>query len=207
MERRLATRAWDTAYSEGGVPTWDTGRPQPVVESLLAEGAFEGRVIDAGCGTGTHAVLLAGAGLDVAGFDIAAAAVERARARAREAGVDVLLVVADVLDPAGLAAARAGDPFDRALDVGLFHVFGAEEREAYARVLAGLVRPGGRAFVVAWSDRNPFGCGPSRIRRRDLRHAFRAANGWRVLSIDAAVLESRLAQGRVHAWLGRLERR
>jgi SAM-dependent methyltransferase len=198
--------AWDTAYADGGVPTWDTGRPQSAVVALIAQGELGGRLVDAGCGTGTHAVLLAKAGLDVAGFDVAASAIERARSRAREAGVDVAFVVADALDPDSLAAAL-GAPFDRALDVGLFHVFRPDERDAYARSLAGLVRPGGRAVVVAWSDRNPFGYGPSRIRRRDLRHAFRAPNGWRVRSIEATVLESRLAPGQVHAWLARLERR
>ena len=69
------------------------------------------------------------------------------------------------------------------------------------------MRPGGTGAVVAWSDRNPFGRGPARVRRRDLRDAFRVATGWRVESIEPGILESRLEPGRVEAWVARLRRR
>ena len=66
------------------------------------------------------------------------------------------------------------------------------------------MRPGGSGFVVAWSDRNPFGIGPARVTRREIRHAFRADAGWRVVAIEDAELETLLPMGRVHAWLARL---
>ncbi|MDQ1323887.1 MAG: hypothetical protein QG587_1223, partial [Chloroflexota bacterium] len=65
----------------------------------------------------------------------------------------------------------------------------------------------GTGAVVAWSDRNPFGRGPARVRRRDLRAAFRASTGWRVEAITTGTLESRLEPGQVHAWVARLRRR
>ena len=40
-----------------------------------------------------------------------------------------------------------------------------------------VVRPGGTALVVAWSDRNPFGYGPERVTRRAIRTAFGRASG------------------------------
>jgi hypothetical protein len=126
--------------------------------------------------------------------------------RARAAGVRVALLVADArtMRP---GATGLGDPFDTVLDVGLFHVLQPEDREPYAASLAAVTRPGGRGFVIAWSDRNRFGVGPARVRRRDLRLAFRARAGWRVEAIEPAVLETRLPMGRVHAWLATIRRR
>ena len=216
------SRAWDTAYADGGVPTWDIGRPQPAVVRLADEGAFGGpgaSILDVGCGTGEHALLLAARGHPVVGVDLAAEAIRRARAKAANraiaaasAGSDPGAVpmprfeVHDALDLPSLGGA-AGRPFDAALDVGLFHTLADEERPRYVAGLAAAIRPGGRAFVLCWSDRNPFGYGPRRISRREVRATFRASAGWRVDRIDGELLASRLPGGRVHAWLVRLSRR
>lgn len=204
MHHPPASRPFDVAYE--GRPSWETGRPQPVVTRLLAEGAFGGAVLDAGCGTGLHAVLLAGRGHRVAGIDIAGAAIELALARAADARVQVTFVPGDVLD-LGAHLATLGAPFDAVIDIGLFHVLQPEDRRRYALALASAVRRGGAGFVVAWSDRNPFGIGPARVSRRELRHAFRRAEGWRVEAIEATELETLLPMGGVHAWLATLRRR
>jgi SAM-dependent methyltransferase len=204
MDRPPASRAFDVAYE--GTPSWETGRPQPVVERLIEAGEIGAAVLDAGCGTGLHAVLLASLGHRAAGIDLAARAVEAARDRARGAGLDAPFVVGDALD-LELHAAALGAPFDTVLDVGLFHVLQPADRHRYASALASVVRPGGTGFVAAWSDRNAFGVGPARVTRRELRHAFRAGEGWRVEAIEPAELETLLPMGRVHAWLARLRRR
>ncbi|HYN48109.1 MAG TPA: class I SAM-dependent methyltransferase [Candidatus Nanopelagicales bacterium] len=195
---------FNTAYAEGGVPTWDIGRPQPAVVRLVECGAFgtPGTVVlDAGCGTGENALLLAGRGCRVVGVDLAAEAIARARATAEARGLAAEFLVHDALDLAVL-----GRTFDVALDVGLFHTLGDEDRPRYATSLAAVVRPGGHAFVLCWGNRNPFGFGPRRITRRELRTAFRAASGWRVEGIAEETLETRLPAGRVAAWLARLSR-
>lgn len=204
MDRLPTPRAFDVAYE--GTPSWEIGRPQPVVARLVADGALRGSVLDAGCGTGHHAVLLAAAGCRVSGIDVAPRAVGLARERAAGAGVGTRLVIGDALELARHEAAL-GAPFDAFLDVGLFHVLQPADRRRYAAGLASVVRPGGSGFVVAWSDRNPFGVGPERVRRRDLRDAFRAETGWRVTDIVESELETRLPMGRVNAWLARLSRR
>ncbi|HSW43393.1 MAG TPA: class I SAM-dependent methyltransferase [Patescibacteria group bacterium] len=195
---------FDTAYADGGEPTWEIGRPQAAVVRLLESGAFGppgATVLDAGCGTGEHALLLAGRGDRVVGVDLAAEAVARAAAKAEARGLAATFLVHDALDLAAL-----GCRFDVALDVGLFHTLGDEDRPRYAASLAAAVRPGGRAFVLCWSDRNPFGFGPRRVTRRELRGAFRAAAGWRVEQTVAEVLETRLPAGSVAAWLAQLSR-
>jgi len=203
------TGAWDTAYSEGGQPTWDIGRPQPAVVRLLDEGAFGGpgaAILDVGCGTGEHALLLAARGHPVVGLDVAWEAIERARAKAVERAITPppVFVVGDAL--IAPAAGTLG-PFDVALDVGLFHALGDDEGSRYATSLAAVVRPGGRALLLCWSDRNPFGIGPRRVSRREIRATFRASAGWRVDAIEPETLASRVPGRVVHAWLVRLARR
>jgi SAM-dependent methyltransferase len=203
------TQAWDTAYAEGGRPTWDIGAPQPAVVRLVESGAFGppgSTILDAGCGTGENALLLATLGHRVVGLDVAWEAIQRARAKTVERAITQapVFVVGDAL-----TAPTAGGmgPFDVALDVGLFHALGDDEGPRYATSLAAAVRPGGRAFVLCWSDRNPFGCGPRRVSRREVRTTFRASSGWRVEAIEPEELASRLPGRVVHAWLVRLGRR
>jgi SAM-dependent methyltransferase len=61
---------WDASYHDGPAP-WDIGQPQPAVVRLASEGGFAGAVLDAGCGTGENALLVASLGLSVLGVDVA----------------------------------------------------------------------------------------------------------------------------------------
>ena len=56
------------------------------------------RLLDACCGTGTVAELLAGEGFDVSGFDISAPMIERARAKAQRKKLDIEYWVSDAVD-------------------------------------------------------------------------------------------------------------
>jgi SAM-dependent methyltransferase len=61
-----------------GRPPWDIGRPQPAFLALAEAGAVVGRVLDVGCGTGEHALMAAGLGLEATGVDLATAAIAAA---------------------------------------------------------------------------------------------------------------------------------
>ena len=190
---------FDNAYRDGGRPTWDIGRPQGALVRLVERGLVAGTVLDAGCGTGENALFLAGLGHAVVGVDFAAAAIERAVAKAAGRGLPVEFLVADALDLAAL-----GRRFDSLIDVGLFHTLSNEERVRYAASLGAVLRPGGCAFLLCWSDRNPFGRGPRRVSPAEIRAAF--GQGWRVEAIDPEWLDTRLPEGRIHAWLARIRR-
>jgi SAM-dependent methyltransferase len=190
---------FDNAYRDGGTPTWDVGRPQGALVRLAASGLIVGTVLDAGCGTGENALHLAERGHPVVGVDFAAAAIERAAAKAADGGLPVEFLVADALDLAAL-----GRTFDTVVDIGLFHTFSDAERPRYVAGLGAVLRPGGRLFMLCWSDRNPFGRGPRRVSPREIRDAFR--HGWRVESVEPEWLDTRLPDGRIHAWLARIAR-
>jgi SAM-dependent methyltransferase len=158
-------RDWNQNYIDGFLP-WDTGRPdehlQAMAATLLAAGS---RVLEVGCGTGTNAVWLAQQGCRVTAFDLAPLAVERARARAAAAGVEVDLSVQDVLE-----LPIAGGPYDVVYDRGVFHVFDDPREQArFAERVAESLRPGGLWLSIAGSTEGPIReTGPPRRSLRDL---------------------------------------
>src|SRR5262249_59434970 len=99
---------------------------------------LSGRVLDAGCGSGEHALLAAARGANVVGVDVLARAIERARRKADERGLAVRFEVADAL-----SLGELGLSFDTVIDSGLFHVFGDADRARYVTSLASVLPPDG----------------------------------------------------------------
>jgi SAM-dependent methyltransferase len=129
-------------------PPWDIGRPQPAFLAVADAGAIRGRVLDVGCGTGEHVLLAAGLGLDATGVDLASAALEIAERKARDRGCPARFFRQDARNLAEL-----GELFDTVLDCGLFHIFSDDDRAAFADSLRSVTRPGGRYFMLCFSDR------------------------------------------------------
>jgi cyclopropane fatty-acyl-phospholipid synthase-like methyltransferase len=182
-----------------GTPPWETGRPQPALLALTEAGVIRGRVLDVGCGTGEQALLAASLGLEATGIDLAAAAIDQARQKATQRGLKARFLVGNVLDLADL-----GEQFDTVLDSGLFHVLEDDDRSVFVAGLRGVVRPGGRYFLLCFSDRQPGVFGPRRITQEEIRGAF--ADGWWVDSIEPVMMDSAVQRGAVHAWLATITR-
>ena len=182
---------FDEMYTD--VPPWDIGRPQSEFVALADAGALRGRVLDVGCGTGEHALLAAEHGLDATGIDLAAAAIDQARAKAQARGLDVRFEIYNALELAAF-----GEQFDTVLDSGLFHVFEDDDRARFVRALHATIAPDGRYHLLCFSDLQPGDWGPRRVSRDEIRASF--TEGWRVESIDAAVFDVRLDPGRALAW-------
>jgi 2-polyprenyl-3-methyl-5-hydroxy-6-metoxy-1,4-benzoquinol methylase len=86
---------FDEVYA--GTPPWDIGRPQPVFLRLAEAGDIQGRVLDAGCGTGEHVLMAAERGLDATGIDAAPRAIAAAQRKAAERGLTARFLVWDAL--------------------------------------------------------------------------------------------------------------
>ena len=188
---------FDEMYT--GTPPWDIGRPQPAFLALAERGALVGSVLDVGCGTGEHGLMAASLGLDTTGVDLAEVAIASARAKAQDRGLSARFLVWDALDLPGL-----GQQFDTVLDCGLYHVFDDDDRPQFLTSLRGAVRPGGRYFMLCFSDRQPGDWGPRRISEAELRENF--ADGWRIDSLEPAVIEITIDPAGAQAWLAAMTR-
>ena len=188
---------FETAYQ--GAPPWDIGRPQPAVVRLAEEGLLGGAVLDAGCGTGENALYLASRGAEVLGVDFVPAAVAQARAKARGRGLAVEFRLHDAL-----RFAEIGRLFDAVLDCGLFHTFTDEERPRYVAGLRSVLRPGGAAAILCFSEEERSEGGPRRVTQAELREALR--EGFQVEWIRGELFESHHHPGGARAWLARAVR-
>jgi len=177
-----------------GTPPWEIGGPQPAFVALADAGAIHGRVLDAGCGSGENALMLAARGFDVTGLDAASTAIVLAQGKAAERGLDARFVVWNALDLESL-----GDQFDTVIDSALFHVFDDQRRARYIEGLATILRPGGRYLMCCFSDRQPGQWGPRRVTQDEIRTAF--ADGWNIESIESAQLGIGIGTGIAEAWL------
>lgn len=194
-----STCQFDAAYAV--TPPWETRRPQPAFAELADSGAILGRVLDAGCGTGEHALLAARVGLPALGIDTSPAALAIARRKAAERGLEER---ARFLRLDARKLGSLGERFDTVLDSGLFHIMGDADRVRYAASLREAVVPGGRCFMLAFSDSQPPGFGPRRVSEQEILETF--ADGWHVDAIDPVTMEITLDPNGVRAWLVSISR-
>jgi 2-polyprenyl-3-methyl-5-hydroxy-6-metoxy-1,4-benzoquinol methylase len=185
---------FDAMYA--GTPPWDIGRPQPAFLELADRGLVRGRVLDVGCGTGEHTLMASALGLEATGIDSSPTAIDLAKRKARERGLEARFILWDALELPALAQGEGR--FDTVLDCGLFHVFDDDDRATFVTGLRSIIAPGGRYFMLCFSDRQPGGFGPRRVTPDEIRTSF--AEGWLVESIEAAPLEITFGPA-VLAWL------
>lgn len=171
-----------SAYSLPEPPPWDIGRPQRAIAKLVEAGLFTGRVLDVGCGTGEHTLLLAARGVDVLGIDPSEIAIERATKKSEERGIPAHFEVGS-----GLALAGYGQ-FDCILDSGVWHIFDDANRALYTQNLASALKPGGLYVSLIFSDLEPPGWGPRRVSEDEIRESF--ASGFQIESIEASLYEN-----------------
>ena len=114
------------------------------------------RCVHLQCHIGTDTVSLARLGADMTGLDFSPASLAQARRIARLAGADVRFVEAAVYDAPG---ALGPEPFDLVY-TGIGALCWLPDIARWARVVAGLLRPGGRLFIreghpVLWALDDP----------------------------------------------------
>jgi cyclopropane fatty-acyl-phospholipid synthase-like methyltransferase len=204
----VASNSVDRATFENlyaGPAPWDIGRPQKQFTAIADQ--VTGPILDAGCGTGEHALFFAGRGHRVTGIDFVEEAIRRARHKAAERGLPVQLLVKDATK-----LAEWDERFATVIDCGLFHVFSDEDRRRYVEGLAHVVKPRGRLFLMAFSDEEPGTEGPRRVSRQELYDAF--ADGWEIESIRSCHIEVKpeftevkFSEGGPKAWFAVIRRK
>lgn len=193
-------RDFEATY-QAGTPPWDIPRPQGAIVRAAEAGLVVGAVLDAGCGTGENALYLAGRGHPVIGVDGSATAIERARAKAVERGLSPAVAQFHVWD--ALQLPRLRKAFDTVVDCGLFHVFDRPTRRLYAQGLCEVTASGSDVLLLCWSDEEPPGPGPHRIREDEIRDAVRGM--FATMEVVPAEFE-RVDGPPARAWFARLTR-
>ena len=193
-----------------GQAPWDTGKPQPVF--VKAADKISGSILDIGCGPGDNALFFASRGHAVTGADFLEEPIARANRKAAERGIAATFVVKDALQLRGWM-----ERFDSVIDSGLFHVFSNQhsfsdqDRVRYAEGLRTVLKPGGRLFLLCFSDQMPGTQGPRRVSQSELRATF--SNGWEIESIKPVrceirpdFTEVRFSEGGPKMWLAVVRR-
>lgn len=127
-------------------------------------------------------MFLASRGNKVSGIDFLEEPIQRAKRKAAERGLNVNFLVKDAT-----TLKEWSERFDNVIDSGLFHVFSDEDRKKYVVGLAAVTKPGGRLFLMCFSDEEPGDQGPRRVSKKELHDAF--AKGWAIESIKPVQVE------------------
>jgi SAM-dependent methyltransferase len=171
-----------------GFHPWEDLAEHPPFANKLAE-LFEreesgreppfGPALDLGCGSAVWGVKLAERGWQVTGVDLVDKALERARERVREAGVDMRLVQGDVTD---LRGANLGSGFRLVLDTGTFHGLAADQRTAMGREVSAIAADDATVLLDVFAPRRR-GPLPHGASRNDVEAAF---PDWEITHIEVA---------------------
>jgi SAM-dependent methyltransferase len=209
MDSTPTLSRFDDAYKNRTAP-WVIGEPQPAVIELQRAGLIHSKVLDIGCGTGEHTILLTRLGYDVLGIDFAPHAVEQARANAAQKGVDARFEVGDAMN----LGAEPG--YQTIVDSALFHIFDDADRVRYVSSLHTAARPGGLVHVLALSDAGR-GFGPQ-VSETEIREAF--GEGWVLEALETTTYRGVVQEAQADAiglpagtrvdepaWLARARRR
>ena len=140
------------------------------------------------------------------GLDFVPVAIERAKAKAAQRGIDAHFIVGNALE-----LKKLGRQFDTVIDCGLFHTFTDEERPVFVKGLAEVLGPGGLLHILCFSDEEPGTEGPRHISQQEIRDAFH--DGWKVQQIEPIRFDAipppdgpTFSPGGPKAWLATIER-
>ncbi len=146
-----------------------------------------GAALDLGCGSGIWSVALANRGWDVTGIDLIPRALDRARQRANEAGIDLRLVQGDVTE---LEKAGVGSDYRLLLDFGCFHDRLTDaQRAAEGRGVSAVAAPDASLLLLAIAP-DSGRIGSRGASRHDIAAAF---PGWTI--VDEETMDTTGAPG------------
>jgi hypothetical protein len=98
-----------------------------------------------------------------------------------------------------------GRRFATVIDCGLFHSLGDDERPLYVASLAAALEPGGRYFMLCFSELETRSGGPRRVTQAEILASFDQPP-FRVLGIEPAALETNFEDGPRRCWLAHIQR-
>ena len=157
-----------------GITPWEIGKPQAPFIAVADQ--VVGPILDAGCGTGNAALFFAARGQRITGIDFVEEAIRQARSKASERGLSAEFLVKDAM-----TLGAWDERFASVIDSGLYHIYASGDRQRYVQGLAHVLQPGGRLFLLSFSDEEKAVEGG--VSSQELYDAF--AEGWEVESVQS----------------------
>ena len=147
---------------------WYHAEPTTFLAEITADRS-PGQALDIGCGAGTDSIYLAEQGWDVTCLDFVESALEMTGRRAKEMGVSLSFVQADV------TSWNNTETYDLVLDAGVLHNMKRGRVSAYRQRLLNWLADEGDFVLVHWekqsaADWRPVG--PRRITREKIQSLF-----------------------------------
>ncbi len=171
---------------KSGVTPWELNRPDNNLAILIKEENISPcKALEIGCGTGSNAIWLAQNGFDVTGLDFSTLAIQKAKEKTREAGVEIQYAYSDFLKDN-----RGDASFGFAFDRGCFHSFDDEkDRSVFAGNVAKYLTGDGLWFsILGNADAEPRDEGPPVRTARDIATAV--APFFELLSLKSGRFDS-----------------
>ena len=146
----MARMANNAAFSKGDIP-WDLSQPHPALVNLVeTKRIVPGKVFEPGPGLGHDAVYLASNGFRVTALDISERAVSMLRKRAKKLGLDVDLIVGDVLRDS-----PTDGEFDYIFERSVLQTLPRSQRSHYVLCLTEILKPKGEYIGIIRGPRTP----------------------------------------------------
>ncbi len=134
---------WEDVFRNKGRVFLDPQEDMPgVAQKLAARGAR--RVLDLGCGTGRHTVLLAERGFEVDGLDVSPEGLRQTQAWLDQRGLSATLTLGDVYAP----LPYDHDCFDAVVSVQVIHHARLSVIERAVAEIERVLKPGGLVFIT-----------------------------------------------------------
>ena len=196
--------SWEKVYSRKENP-FDVNEPYEWVVELEAQGKISGLVLDSGCGTGDNALYLAAKGHAVLGIDISTKAIERAKEKAAEKGIEN----AEFLQLNIFKLTGYDERFGADIDIGCFHSLHEDDREKYVIMLKNACKAGAVIFLRAFSTANAKreGYRGPHVSEEQIRAAF--SDGWRIDRLEQKDVDVKLSARetvKTYAWFAEIVR-
>ncbi len=158
-------KEFEERYKKGDLP-WDSGMHDKNLEEMISDYSIQPcHVLELGAGTCSDAIWLVKQGFYVTAADVSPTAVEIAQKRVSEAGVNINIILADILKdklPDG--------PFTLIFDRGCFHsVELAEDKSRLVGIIHDHLEPDGYWFsIIGSTDGAKRDHGPPRLSLQDI---------------------------------------
>ena len=181
------------------IAPWDVSKPQAEIKWLEEKGEISSNVLDVGCGTGQNALFLAEKGYTVTGIDIAPDTLKIAKERALKRNINVNFHIYDLFDLKNYSKS-----FNTIIDSSIFHMFSDKLRKSYENNIRSVLNDNGTYHMLVFSDKEPDGYGPRRIKKEEIRSTFNVR--WDIYRIKEAKIGINILKGWSWAWLASLKK-